>query len=221
MQIQAFFRVIFTTWPVSDHAASREGRKKLLEILQNIRGVLSKSAQLFGSVVEKTHMHHPLTPLPPFLLRSVFCAFTFNTRQLAVLVWKMRFRLFSHLPLILCRGQEPYSRSSSPASLRCAAAGRADVSVCAWGGSAAVGYGSGGSCLQNSNDFRTVFLASKILPVFIFLWLSGILPLCAALVGRGWLLGEPRASAGVLPNALGIFHFFSNKIVSDDDCGFS
>lgn len=40
-------------------------------------------------------------------------------------------------------------------------------------------------------------------------------------MGEPWARATGDAGAGVLPNALGIFHFFINKIVSDDDFGFS
>lgn len=104
LQIQAFFGVILKTWPVYDHVATWERRKKVFgNTTGSVCGALSKSAQLFANAVDKSHICGPLTPLPQFLFRSMLCAFRLNACKLALSVWKMHF-LFSHLPFILCQG---------------------------------------------------------------------------------------------------------------------
>lgn len=64
MQIQAFFRLNFKTWPVYDHVASWERRKIILEIVEKVDVECFQNQLSFSECREKPHIYGPLTSLP-------------------------------------------------------------------------------------------------------------------------------------------------------------
>lgn len=121
------FQNLASMWP-SSILGKKE--KDFGNTTESICGALPKPAQLFGSVVEKTHIYGPLTPLPQFHFRSVLCAFRLNTHKLVLSVWKMHF-CFRFYLLFYVKSQELYLCSNSSTCLSCAARGEA---VGVWAG---------------------------------------------------------------------------------------